>query len=83
MAAIQHLLDVYAESHRNGTHKLIHLLCVPAIMTSLVSLIWAIQVPEFFQNLLFVFNWGILFVLLRMAYSVALSRLALGMILVT
>ncbi|WP_207430885.1 DUF962 domain-containing protein [Sabulibacter ruber] len=84
MAAIHHLLDEYAESHRNGTNKLIHWICVPAIMISLVGLIWSIPVPEFFRELPFIFNWGILFVLLCMVYYIALSpSLAVGMILVT
>ncbi|WP_210464696.1 MULTISPECIES: DUF962 domain-containing protein [Rufibacter] len=84
MAAIHQLLDEYAESHRNGTNKLIHWICVPAIMISLLGLIWAIPVPGFLENLPFLFNWGILFVLLCMVYYFMLSpSLALGMVLVT
>ncbi|KAA3438367.1 Mpo1 family 2-hydroxy fatty acid dioxygenase [Rufibacter hautae] len=84
MAAIHQLLDEYAESHRNGTNKLIHWICVPAIMISLLGLIWAIPVPDFLENLPFLFNWGILFVLLCMVYYFLLSpSLALGMVLVT
>ncbi|MBC3540225.1 DUF962 domain-containing protein [Rufibacter sediminis] len=84
MAAIHQLLEEYAESHRNGTNKLIHWICVPAIMISLVGLIWAIPVPAFLRDLPFIFNWGILFVLLCMLYYFALSpSLAVGMVLVT
>ncbi|GGK69684.1 DUF962 domain-containing protein [Rufibacter glacialis] len=84
MAAIHLLLEEYAESHRNGTNKLIHWICVPAIMISLVGLVWSIPVPEFLQNLPFLVNWGILFVLLCMVYYFALSpSLALGMVVVT
>ncbi|RNI27883.1 DUF962 domain-containing protein [Rufibacter immobilis] len=84
MAAIHLLLDEYAQSHRNGTNKTIHWICVPAIMVSLVGLIWSIPVPAFFRNLPFLLNWGILFVLLAMGYYIALSpRLALGMVLVS
>lgn len=42
MRAIDQLLDTYGESHRNATNKLIHWICVPAIMFSLLALIYAI-----------------------------------------
>ncbi|QHL86562.1 DUF962 domain-containing protein [Nibribacter ruber] len=84
MAAIHLLLDEYAESHRNGTNKTIHWICVPAIMISLIGLIWSIPTPDFMAQLPFPMNWGILFVLLAMVYYVALSpSLALGMVLVS
>nr|HMQ63299.1 DUF962 domain-containing protein [Flavilitoribacter sp.] len=37
---IQWLLDKYGESHRNATNKLIHWICVPSIMISLLGLIY-------------------------------------------
>ncbi|WP_066836321.1 DUF962 domain-containing protein [Rufibacter ruber] len=84
MAALHQLLNEYAESHRNGTNKTIHWICVPAIMISLVGLIWSIPVPAFFLELPFLLNWGILFVLAAMVYYLLLSpRLAAGMVLVS
>ena len=35
----QEWLDAYGESHQDGLNKLIHWLCVPAIMFSLVGLL--------------------------------------------
>ncbi len=41
--------DWYAEYgayHQNPTNKLIHWLCIPAIMTALVGLLWSLPVPS-------------------------------------
>jgi uncharacterized membrane protein YGL010W len=38
----QSLIDQYGASHRHPTNKLIHWICVPAIMFSTVGLLWAI-----------------------------------------
>jgi len=37
--------DKYAESHQNPTNKLIHWVCVPLIVFSLLGLFWAIPFP--------------------------------------
>ena len=34
------LLDQYSDSHRNPTNELIHFVCVPLIMFSLLGLLW-------------------------------------------
>ncbi len=44
-AKIQALLDEYGESHQNRTNKLIHWVCVPLIMFSLLGLLHAIPFP--------------------------------------
>lgn len=36
----------YAESHQNPTNKLIHWICVPLIVFSLLGLVWAIPFPR-------------------------------------
>jgi len=35
----------YEESHKNATNKLIHWICVPVIVFSILGLIWAIPFP--------------------------------------
>jgi uncharacterized membrane protein YGL010W len=35
----------YAETHRNPTNQLIHVICVPAILWSVIALLWVIPVP--------------------------------------
>ncbi len=36
----------YGESHQNPTNKLIHWICVPLILFSVLGLLWAIPVPS-------------------------------------
>lgn len=37
------LLEQYAESHRNPTNELIHIVCVPVIVFTLLGILWAIH----------------------------------------
>lgn len=41
--SIDVLLEAYAVSHRNHTNELIHIVCVPAIVFSLLGLLWAVH----------------------------------------
>jgi uncharacterized membrane protein YGL010W len=36
----------YAESHQNPTNKIIHWICVPLIVFSILGLVWAIPFPQ-------------------------------------
>lgn len=38
---VQSLLAKYSESHRNPTNEIIHFICVPAIVFSLLGMLWA------------------------------------------
>jgi uncharacterized membrane protein YGL010W len=35
------LLDAYADSHRNHTNEIIHFICVPVIVFTVLGLLWA------------------------------------------
>ena len=35
----------YSGDHRNGTNQLIHVVCVPAIVWSIIALLWCIPAP--------------------------------------
>lgn len=41
--AIDVLLARYAESHRNPVNELIHVVCIPAIVFSLLGILWALH----------------------------------------
>ncbi|WP_020651896.1 Mpo1 family 2-hydroxy fatty acid dioxygenase [Massilia niastensis] len=41
--SIDLLLAQYAESHRNPTNELIHFACIPAIVFSLLGILWAMH----------------------------------------
>ena len=40
---IHELLDQYADSHRNPTNELIHIVCVPVIVFTLLGILWAVH----------------------------------------
>ena len=73
--------DKYAESHQNKTNKLIHWICVPAIVFSLLGLVWSIPVPLFFPTYL---NWATFVIAFSLYYYFRLSpALAISMLVVT
>ena len=64
------LLEKYGESHQNATNKLIHWICVPAIMFSLFGLVYAIPFPV--ARGLFT-NWAAVLLLAALVYYLRLS----------
>ncbi|MDP2189695.1 MAG: DUF962 domain-containing protein [Sphingobacteriaceae bacterium] len=86
MRKIDQLLHEYGDSHQDATNKMVHWVCVPLIMFSLIGLLWNIPVTgvKFLlgqaQNPWI--NWGVLFLLLASLYYVRLSfSLFIGMLL--
>lgn len=71
MAKIDLLLEKYGESHQNGINKLIHWVCVPAIMFSLFGLLYSI--PFFTERTLYT-NWATYALLLALVYYMRLSK---------
>ncbi len=43
MKTINEWFKAYGESHQNPTNKLIHWICVPAIMFSIIGMLWAVS----------------------------------------
>ena len=43
MKTVHEWFDAYSESHQNPTNKLIHWICVPAIMFSIFGVLWAVD----------------------------------------
>jgi len=70
MRPIDLLLETYGESHKNATNKLIHWVCVPAIMFSLLTLLFAI--PFFVERSLWA-NWAFLLLVGAWIYYARLS----------
>ncbi len=67
--AIDVLLARYGESHRNPVNELIHIVCIPAIVFSLLGILWALHPAV-----------ALLVVAAALAYYVTLSRtFAVGM----
>ncbi len=78
---MQWFLDKYGESHQNSTNKLIHWICVPSIMLSLLGLLYAIPFPVE-RGLLT--NWAAVFLALALLFYLRLSvPLFLGFVVVS
>jgi len=83
MKSINDLLNEYGESHQNPVNKIIHWVCVPFIVYSLLGLIWLIPFPKIFNTLPVLINWAVLLVALSMIYYVLVSKkLAMGILLI-
>jgi uncharacterized membrane protein YGL010W len=67
--------DKYAESHQNPTNKLIHWICVPLIVFSILGLIWAIPFPyiKFMGQYNGLFNWASFLIAFSIYYYYRLS----------
>ncbi|MEM8907309.1 MAG: Mpo1-like protein [Bacteroidota bacterium] len=70
MPNINWYLNKYGESHQNATNKLIHWICVPAILFSLIGLLYAIPFPVE-RGLLT--NWAAVFLAFALLYYLRLS----------
>jgi len=72
-------LAEYGESHQNPTNELLHFLCVPAIVLSVMGLLWSLPVPAAFAHASSWLNWASLAALAAFLYYLSLSvPLALG-----
>lgn len=81
MKSVDQWLSEYGESHQNAANKLLHWICVPVIVVSLVGLLWSLPVPGAFAEVSPLLNWGTLLLLAGVIYYFAMSwSLALGMV---
>lgn len=84
MRKIDALLNEYGTSHQNSTNKLIHWICVPLIVFSIVGLLFSIPtgpLPEILPFLSNFANWATVVLVLVLVYYVSISvPLALGML---
>ena len=69
------LFDKYAESHQNHTNELIHWICVPLIVFSLLGLVWQIPFPhlDFLGRYNGFLNWASFLIAFAMYYYFTLS----------
>jgi uncharacterized membrane protein YGL010W len=80
MKTVDEWFRLYGESHQNPTNKLIHWICIPLIMFSLLGLLKAIPVPEIFPAS-FDFSW-ILIIGALIFYLMLSWQLSIGMVIV-
>ncbi|AOM78122.1 DUF962 domain-containing protein [Pedobacter steynii] len=69
------LFDKYAESHQNHSNEMIHWVCVPLIVFSLLGLVWAIPFPhlEFLGRYNGYLNWASFLIAFSVYYYYKLS----------
>jgi len=78
MRNVNALLNEYSEGHQNRINKKIHWVCVPAIMFSLLGLLWSLPFPFEISSLI---NWATVLITLSLIYYFFLSwKLAIGML---
>ena len=65
----------YAESHQNPTNKIIHWICVPLIVFSLLGLVWSIPFPhlDFLGRFNGFVNWASFLIAFSIYYYLKLS----------
>ncbi len=73
MRSIHEWLDEYGESHQNPVNKRIHWICVPAIVLSVIGLLWSLPVPAAFGAISPAMNWAVLFAMAAVVYYFILS----------
>ncbi|MCX7632130.1 MAG: DUF962 domain-containing protein [Turneriella sp.] len=87
MKSIDQWLAEYGESHQNKINKIIHWICVPTIMFTVIGFFVSIPRGEFFRwappEVAFLANWAGVFVILAGIFYLLLSiPLFVGMMLI-
>ena len=79
MRTVADWLLEYGRSHTDRTNKLLHWICVPLIVLSVMGFIWSLPVPAAFAQVSPWLNWATLAAVLPIIYYALLSpRLAAG-----
>jgi uncharacterized membrane protein YGL010W len=72
-------LHEYGVSHRNATNAIIHCICVPLIVLSLLGLLWSVRVPHAFAITSPWLNWATVTAIAALIYYFVLAPgLAIG-----
>ncbi len=72
---VDQYFDKYSESHQNRSNEVIHWICVPLIVFSLLGLIWSIPFPyiRFLGSFNGMFNWASFLIAFAIYYYYKLS----------
>lgn len=83
MRTFNQWMDEYGVSHTNPINQLIHKICVPLIMLSVIGLIWCLPTPDSFSFSPYV-NWATIFVSGCLIFYLTLNLMMfLGMLVLT
>lgn len=80
MRSYQEWMEEYGISHKNHTNQMIHKICVPLIMLTVVGFFWLVPTPTAFNQIPFL-NWATVFISGCLAFYLSLNFLMfLGML---
>ena len=72
MRNLKQWLDAYGESHTNHTNIMIHKVCVPLIMLSILGMLWVAPKPAFLGDHSYI-NWATVFASTCMVFYILLG----------
>jgi uncharacterized membrane protein YGL010W len=73
MRTVEQWFGEYGESHRNPRNELLHIICVPAIVLTVIGFIWSIPVPAAFTGISPWLNWATISIAAAIVYYFSLS----------
>jgi len=73
MRTVEQWFGEYGESHSHPSNELLHIICVPPIVLTVIGFLWAIPVPDSFAALSPWLNWATLMVGAAILYYLSLS----------
>lgn len=83
MRTFNEWMSEYGVSHRNPTNQLIHKICVPPIMLTVIGFLKLIPTPEAFASMAYL-NWATLFVTGCLIFYLTLNlSMFVGMLILT
>jgi uncharacterized membrane protein YGL010W len=73
MRTVEQWFGEYGESHSNPRNELLHIICVPPIVLTVIGFIWSIPVPSAFTEVSPWLNWATIVITLTVVYYFLLS----------
>ena len=73
MRTVEQWFGEYGESHSNPGNELLHIICVPPIVLSVIGFLWAIPIPAAFAQMSPWLNWATIVMALAIVYYFTLS----------
>ena len=73
MRTVEQWFGEYGESHANPRNELLHIICVPAIVLTVIGFLWSIPAPSAFADVSPWLNWATIAIALAIVYYFTLS----------
>ncbi len=79
MRTVEQWFGEYGESHSHPRNEMLHIICVPPIVLTVIGFLWSIPVPAAFAAVSPWLNWATIAIVLSIVYYFSLSAtLGLG-----